>query len=103
VYLGRLYLGLASSICALYFAAVFYDATIKKVSQRLSFAAKISIVGASVVLILRTYLILRIYYPSQFRWDGLLGTEMPFILIPTLLFVFIAQFYFLLMFFKENH
>jgi len=93
---------LASALGALYFAVVFYDETMKKISESFSSAAKLAIVGASVTLVMRTYLFFNYYYSSQFRWSGELTKDMPYIIIPMLLFVFYTSFNFLLAFYRDQ-
>lgn len=101
IYLLRLYASWLAAICALYFAAVFYDELHKKVSARLAMAAKTALIGASLVVVLRTYLLFNYYYSSQFKWRGFLGPDMPWIVVPVLLFIFSAQFIFLIALYRE--
>lgn len=98
----ELILLLASALGALYFIIVFYDETLKKISASCSAAAKLAISGASVTLLLRTYLFFNYYYSSQFRWSGDLSKDMPYIIIPLLLFVFYTSINFLWAFYREQ-
>lgn len=96
-----LYLMLGSALCALYFAMIFYSETSGKVSARLTSAAKLAIIGCAIILLIRTYLFFNFYYASQFKWSGELTREMPYALIPMLLFIFYTAFNFLLAFYRE--
>ena len=96
------YFLLAASICFVYFAGVFYEESLKKVSGRLSSAAKLTVWGASIGLLLRIYLMLRLYYPSQFRWNGALNSGPLLLLIPMILFVFFTAIYFFWVFYRES-
>ncbi len=97
----KLFLVLGSAICSLYFAAVFYEETLTKVSAHLSRAVKFLIFGATAGLVIRTYLVLNYYYPSQFRWSGELTKELPIISILIFVFIFFSNIYFLWNFYKE--
>ncbi len=96
------YFLLAGAIGWVYFAGVFFEETKGKISERLFSAAKLAVWGSSMGLLLRIYLMLRLYYPSQFRWNGSLNSGPLFLLIPMMLFVFFTAVNFLWAFSREN-
>ncbi len=96
------FLLLAVAICWVYFYAVFYEEASGKISNRLLSATKLAVWGSSIGLLLRIYLMLRLYYPSQFRWNGALSSGPLLILIPMMLFVFFSTVYFFWVFYQEQ-
>ncbi len=96
------FLLLAIAICWVYFYAVFYEEASKKVSGRLASATKLAVWGSSIGLLLRIYLMLRLYYPSQFRWNGAISSGPLILLIPMMLFVFFSAVYFFWVFYQEH-
>ncbi len=85
-----------------YFYAVFYEEASGKISNRLLSATKLAVWGSSIGLLLRIYLMLRLYYPSQFRWNGALSSGPLILLIPMMLFVFFSAVYFFCIFYQEQ-
>lgn len=92
-----------SSIFTLFFYVAFYHETIQKVSQNLTKAVFLAIIGSSIGILLRTFILFNFVFAGKFMWMWNLSRKTPLIIIPLIVFMFGTTFYFFLTFYKEQN
>ena len=91
-----------SSIFILLFFVVFRREALRKDQVKLSKAILFAIVGSSIGTSLRTIVLFHYLYSREVRWFADLSRTIQIIFVPITAFGFIAVFYFLLTFYKEQ-
>ena len=88
---------LVSSIFILLFFIIFH-----KEERKLKKATLSAIIGSSIAVLLRTFILFNYLYSGKIRWFSDLPRKITIILIPLFIFSFITVLYFFLSFYKEQ-
>ncbi|MEA2103253.1 MAG: hypothetical protein U9P79_01235 [Candidatus Cloacimonadota bacterium] len=91
-----------STIFSLYFFIIFYKACLPNVSK-LKIALLLAIIGFSISTLIRTFILINFFHSGIFRWLWNYSLEFLFVFIPIIAFIFLANLYFFIIFYKEQN
>ena len=91
-----------SSILILFFFIIFYKEMLYEKEVRLKKAILLAIIGSSIAILLRTFILFNYLCLREIRWVFDLSGKAKIIFLPITIFSFIATLYFFLCFYKEQ-
>jgi hypothetical protein len=91
-----------SSILVLIFFVVFYKETLLQERSELNKAILFAAIGSAIAVLLRTFVLINSLSSRHMRWFADLPKTMALIFFPVITISFLANLYFLLIFYKEQ-